>query len=211
MKIICHRGWWKNIEEKNSETAFRRSFANGFGTETDIRDHNGKLTISHDVPIGAQNLLLEEFLELYNEYDKNLPLALNIKSDGLSAELSCMLAKYNIENYFIFDASVPDSIQAKKNGLKTYTRYSEFEISPAFETIADGLWMDCFENAIIPTITIKTFMEKHKNICLVSPELHGRQHLDAWKAYKALEKEESNQELMICTDFPKLAQDFFNE
>ena len=211
MKIISHRGWWKDIEEKNSEKAFRRSFANGFGTETDIRDHNGRLIISHDIPIGTQNFLLDEFLELYNEYDKSLPLALNIKSDGLSEDLSCTLARYNIDNYFLFDASVPDAIQGKKNGLTTYTRYSEFEITPAFERIADGLWMDCFENAIIPVDTIKLFAEKHKNICLVSPELHGRDHLDAWKAYKVLEDESSTVELMICTDLPELAKDFFND
>lgn len=38
MIIISHRGFWKNIEEKNSIKAFERSFINSYGLETDLRD-----------------------------------------------------------------------------------------------------------------------------------------------------------------------------
>ena len=50
MKILSHRGYWKTAEEKNTATAMHRSFSLGFGTETDVRDYNGKLVISHDIP-----------------------------------------------------------------------------------------------------------------------------------------------------------------
>ena len=50
MQVISHRGYWKTAAEKNTATAFARSFEMGFGTETDVRDLNGLLVISHDMP-----------------------------------------------------------------------------------------------------------------------------------------------------------------
>lgn len=41
MKILSHRGWWQNENEKNTILAFQRSFQNSFGTEMDIRDYGG--------------------------------------------------------------------------------------------------------------------------------------------------------------------------
>ncbi|BDM05064.1 hypothetical protein THJ046_08940 [Campylobacter jejuni] len=41
MKILSHRGYWKNKQEKNSITAFDRSFLNSYGLETDLRDMGG--------------------------------------------------------------------------------------------------------------------------------------------------------------------------
>ncbi len=52
MIILSHRGYWKSEEERNQEVAFHRSFDLGYGTETDIRDIQGKLVISHDMPQG---------------------------------------------------------------------------------------------------------------------------------------------------------------
>ena len=45
MKIISHHGFWHIPSEKNTETAFCRSFELGFGTETDVRDSLGALVI----------------------------------------------------------------------------------------------------------------------------------------------------------------------
>ena len=82
MVILSHRGYWKAAVEKNTRVAFQRSFELGFGTETDLRDFGGKLVISHDPPT-ADSLLFEDFLSLYQERGNGLPLALNVKSDGL--------------------------------------------------------------------------------------------------------------------------------
>ncbi|HDG1702299.1 TPA: hypothetical protein PFE33_004667, partial [Kluyvera ascorbata] len=50
--------------EKNTQTAFERSFSLGFGTETDIRDFGGELVISHD--IADQNCIsFKKFISLY--------------------------------------------------------------------------------------------------------------------------------------------------
>ena len=57
MQIISHRGFWKSKNEQNTIISFQRSFENGFGIETDIRDLNGKLVISHDIPQNSSELL----------------------------------------------------------------------------------------------------------------------------------------------------------
>ena len=62
MRIISHRGYWNTPAEKNTIHAFQRSFALGFGTETDIRDLKGELVISHDMPIGDE-IRFEDFLD----------------------------------------------------------------------------------------------------------------------------------------------------
>ena len=46
MIILSHRGFWKTKDEKNTITSFKRSFDCGFGTETDLRDHDGEIVIS---------------------------------------------------------------------------------------------------------------------------------------------------------------------
>ena len=64
MEIISHRGLWNNLNEKNTNIAFHSSFKNKFGTETDIRDYNGNLVISHDIA-DANSLKFEEFINRY--------------------------------------------------------------------------------------------------------------------------------------------------
>jgi hypothetical protein len=62
--------------------AFDRSFSLEFGTETDLRDMGGELVISHD-PALEGALSAETFFSAYNQSALDLPLALNIKADGL--------------------------------------------------------------------------------------------------------------------------------
>ena len=66
MIILAHRGVWQNPVEKNSAAALRRALENGFGVETDIRDLDGQLVISHDPP-RAGAMRLADFLDAYVE------------------------------------------------------------------------------------------------------------------------------------------------
>ena len=201
MQVLSHRGYWKDKCEKNTEIAFDRSFSLGFGTETDLRDYNGEIVISHDIPTGNE-LTFPQMLEIYNKYDNTLPLALNIKSDGLQEKIKSTLQQYNITNYFLFDMSVPDHIVSLKNGLVCYTRHSEYEDCPLYEKSA-GVWVDCFDGDWIDEKIINQHLNNNKKVCIVSPELHGREHLSAWEKYKGCNA-------MLCTDVPELAKEFFN-
>jgi glycerophosphoryl diester phosphodiesterase len=210
MVIISHRGYWKKEFEKNQAMSFERSFSLNFGTETDIRDYKGKLIISHD--IANENCIsVEEFFKIYTSFNNTLPLALNIKADGLQAPLKELLNKYNIINYFVFDMSVPDGLQYLKQNIKSFTRQSEYEIEPSFYDEAYGVWLDEFKVHWINKEIIKKHIKNNKNICIVSPDLHKKEYKKKWQHYKDIEKELNIDNLMICTNFPEKAKEFFDE
>lgn len=207
MQIISHRGYWQSKEERNELKAFERSFYSGFGVETDIRDTNGCLVVCHDIPIKGC-LSVEQLFALYLRTGSDLPLALNIKADGLQVELKKLINKYDISNYFVFDMSVPDTLGYISEGLSFFTRQSEFEMIPSLYEPADGVWIDSFQHDWFNEEVIVRHLAEAKKVCLVSPELHGRDHLPLWerlKGYSII----STSDLVLCTDHPEEARRFF--
>jgi glycerophosphoryl diester phosphodiesterase len=212
MKILSHRGYWKSEDEKNTKIAFERSFQLGFGTETDIRDLNGELVISHDPPtIDCQYLTVADFFKIYKIWGDGLQLALNIKSDGLQRKLMQLIIDFNITNYFVFDMSIPDTIGFIKNNTKFFTRQSEYEIDPAFYTQADGVWLDEFNGHWIDNEVIQKHIKNGKKVCIVSPELHKRAYNIEWDNYKNIFLKDAEHKISICTDLPEKANFFLNE
>ena len=208
MQIISHRGCWRGAEEKNILTAFSRSFALGFGTETDLRDQGGRLVISHNPALGNA-LTAEEFFSEYVRHEESLPLALNIKADGLQQLLEEMLATYKVSNYFVFDMSVPDTILYLKSGFRVFARQSEYEPTPALYDQIAGVWIDHFQSdAWINSDIVENHIAKGKQVCLVSPELHGRAHEFFWNRLAEMPVATSS-EVMLCTDYPEEAKSFF--
>ncbi len=212
MQIISHRGFWKSKNEQNTIISFQRSFENGFGIETDIRDLNGKLVISHDIPQNSSELIyLTDVLDLAKSYsnDSALTIALNIKADGLVRLLDYDLKLKNIKglNIFVFDMSVPDMRDYFKNELIVYTRLSEVELSPSYYEVSSGIWLDSFETNWFDSKLIEKHINNGKKICIVSSELHGREKSDLWDIIYPLRGEEN---LMLCTDQPNEAKVFFN-
>lgn len=210
MIVISHRGYWLNPAEKNSRAAFERSFLLGFGTETDIRDRDSRLVISHDMP-DKNAMPLEQFFEIYVKYKTPLPLALNIKSDGLQFELKRLLTEYKIDNYFVFDMTVPDGLIYARQQMHTYTRQSEFEKEPAYYDLANGIWLDEFSGHWLTDEVIEQHLCNGKSICIVSPDLHMRDNTHEWRHYKQIEAAIGKDRLMLCTDLPELAREFFND
>ncbi len=209
MKILSHRGYWKSIEEKNTERAFDRSFSLGFGTETDIRDLAGELVVSHDMPQSGA-LPAKKMLEIHQGNDSALPLALNIKSDGLQLPLIILIEKYEVEHYFLFDMSIPDALISLKHGLKCFTRQSEYEPDPAFYSQAEGVWLDGFHEEWWDEELVQKHLDRGKKVCMVSPDLHRRPHLPFWEKLASWDARSSSA-LMICTDLPEAAKELFGD
>ena len=210
MKILSHRGFWNAAAEKNTAIAFERSFLNGFGTETDIRDYKGELVIAHDIADGT-NISLKTFFELYKRFNDSLFLALNIKASGLQKKLRILLEQYRIKNYFVFDMSVPDALQYLKLDIVSFTRESEYEINPSCYERAAGVWLDEFHSPWVDKKTIKNHLKYMKTICIASSDLHGREYLEDWKRFKHIESDLNIDNLMLCTDHPQKARSFFHE
>ena len=202
MNVISHRGYWKTPDEKNSTAAFRRSFELGFGTETDVRDLDGALVISHDMPTrGAMGMT--EFLALTGG---QLPLALNIKSDGLAEPLRKAMAAYDRSAWFVFDMSIPDMRMHLKAGNPVFTRISEVEQAPVWFDESEGVWLDQFDREWFDVNFVTSLLDTGKRVCVVSSELHRRDYSRLWKMLQPLAACDN---LILCTDVPEKAQYFF--
>ena len=207
MNIIAHRGYWLDSSEKNTAIAFIRALDNEFGIETDFRDLNGELVVSHDIPT-AGAMKAAEFIEMYQARPVSAPIALNIKSDGLHGLIDEFIAHAKFKSAFVFDMAVPDMRNYLKNHIPTLTRLSEYEPHPAFLDSSQGVWLDAFESEWYGAAAIASLLNQKKQVALVSPELHGRPYLSLWGLIKAHDFHR-NGLVSICTDFPMQAKEYF--
>jgi glycerophosphoryl diester phosphodiesterase len=213
LKIISHRGFWISEHEKNTVAAFTRSLECGYGIETDVRDCNGKLVISHDLP-SQVTYLFDEFLATYCKFSKmknsSLYIAINIKSDGLQDKVKKLLDKYKIQHYFVFDMSVPDTINYIKQGVVVFSRVSELENNNTLNLMTNGIWLDQFYGDWYKAEIIKELVDSYNQVCVVSPELHNRSKDKCWEMLLKL-PENIRSRIMLCTDLPDKAKEFFYE
>lgn len=207
--ILAHRGFWMEPSEQNTEIAFERALANGFGIETDLRDHNESVVVSHDMP-NHSSMVFEDFLKICKRHSDGLPLALNVKADGLQQ----VLKHSNINNtHFYFDMSVPDMLGYIRHNMALYSRYSEVEPVPALYEQSCGIWLDNFADELLNIESLERFLRDGKQVVLVSPELHKREHTLYWQALKSYlsQNPQWSKNIGLCTDFPSKARDYFNE
>lgn len=206
MIVLSHRGYWLEEHERNQRIAFDRSFRLSFGTETDLRDANGEIVISHDVPTGVE-LTFKQLLELYRQHsDGDLPLALNVKADGLASLVKKALSSMPGLDAFMFDMAVPDMLSYFQAGIPVFTRMSEVEREPPWFDQSAGIWLDSFGPTWFNEKLVCELLSTGKRVCIVSSELHKREPLDLWTML-APHSNETN--LLLCTDQPELARDFF--
>ena len=211
-QIVAHRGLWTVSKEKNSPEAISRALKQGFSLETDFRDHNGKIIISHDPKKLKEKVFsFNEFIKLSSKFSSSKTLiAANIKADGL-AYLLTKKKELKIKNFYFFDMSIPDHISFINSGFNSLARVSDLEDPKLkFSKLTDGFWIDFFfdETEIIKNINY--CLSKNKKTILVSSELHHKDKTKMWNSiYNAgLFK---NKNFYLCTDLPYEALTFFNE
>ena len=220
---LAHRGFWELPEQRNGFTAIERAFRCGFGIETDLRDSGGHVVISHDPPGSVdqqkENLMtLDDLFGLYRDTGATGTLALNIKSDGLASEVHRLVDQHGIENYFVFDMSIPDMLAYLKLGMRCFRRVSELEpwvdwseaerAEPHQLSTCCGIWLDAFFSTWYSQQRIVDFLRSGSDVCLVSPELHGRSIepifglLQQTLSLLAQQNHDPVGKLMVCTDVP---------
>ena len=199
MRILSHRGCWRSPAEKNAVTAFSDSFALGFGTETDLRDRLGTLVIAHD-PADASAMAARDFFALHARHHPALPLALNIKSDGLAPLLAPLLEEFSPPDFFCFDLSAPETRRYLAAGLPVFARQSDCEPEPLFLNQAAGIWADAFlDDGWITREALARHLDAGRRVCVVSPELHGRDPQPLWARLAATDLVQSK-DFLLCTD-----------
>ena len=112
-----------------------------------------------------------------------------------------------------------------EKNMKYFLRQSEYELYPEklgqLYIKSSGIWVDQFEweqKIFVHNLkSVKKHLENGKKVCWVSPELHpwGREnnfYISLWNEFKNYVHKDmlSSQRLLICTDYPHLAQEVFN-
>lgn len=206
--IIAHRGWWNTDAEKNTPQAFDRALTAGYGVEADFRDYNRQLVISHGPP-SRRALRADHLFNLFTSRSSSAPLAVNIKADGLQCLVASMLTNYRVANYFLFDMSIPDTLATSQCGLRFFARQSEIEPDPCLYETCAGVWMDCFDSEWMTENDLARHLSAGKEVCIVSPELHGRSPETLWRRLAAM-KFPAHPTVMLCTDHPAHAEKYFD-
>ena len=207
--IICHRGFWNNISDQNTESSFYKAFKKKFGIETDIRDCNGKVVISHDMPTGKE-IELTNLLKLHIFNNTKVNLLLNIKSDGLHSKLLEIMNEFPRIEFYCFDMSVPDMKIYADLKIPFLTRLSDYEKDLCFISEAKGIWLDAFNNDWYSKRTINKFLKMDKLVYIVSSECHNRPYKKCWQRLKKMDLPWSSKKIFLCTDFPEEAHNFFS-
>ena len=163
MMLIAHR---RNTIEELIATPVK------YGVEVDIRSYGDHLVIHHDPFV--QGELFEAWLAFYNHG----PLILNVKEEGLEARLIELMKLYEISDFFFLDQSFPFLVRWSKLGeSRCAVRVSEFESIDTAITLSGKVgwvWVDCFTHFPLTHKDYKQLSDSGFKLCLVSPELQGR-------------------------------------
>jgi len=116
---------------------------------------------------------------------------------------------FAIENYFVFDMSIPDSIEYLNHGINFFSRQSEHEKKPVLYENCKGIWLDSFMSIWYSSKLIIDHLNHKKQVAIVSPELHNRGHIPLWNMLRTKKILESDN-VILCTDFLVEAKKFFD-
>ena len=193
MILIAHR---RNTIEELKTTPRK------YGIEVDIRSQGNKLITHHD-PF-MQGTSFEQWIAEY----QHGTLILNVKEEGLEARLIDLLQAHNIDDYFFLDQSFPFLVKWSMAGEhRCAVRVSEYEsIATALKLAGkiDWVWVDCFSRFPLDFHDTQRLKDAGFRLCLVSPELHGRNAEFEIPQLSSLLQDRTIKVDAICTKRPDL-------
>lgn len=193
MKLIYHR---RNTIAELQATDHK------YGIEVDIRSQGQKLIIHHDPFVVGESF--EQWLDAY----QHGTLILNVKEEGLEARLIALMISKGIEDYFFLDQSFPFLVKWTKAGEhRCAVRVSEFESIETALTLAgkaSWIWVDCFTKFPLSREDGRRLRNAGFKLCLVSPELQGRNAESEIPSLISLLKARNIVSDAVCTKRPDL-------
>jgi hypothetical protein len=188
MIIVRHR---RNTAEE------LRATPTEFGIELDIRSQGERLIVHHDAFVEG-----EDFERWLDDYRHRL-LILNVKEEGLEKRLIALMREQGIEDWFFLDQSFPFLIRTARGGeSRCAVRVSEFESIDTAMTLAGQVrwvWVDCFTRFPLDGEQAQRLHAAGFKLCLVSPELQGRDGATEIPALRALLAREGIVADAVCT------------
>lgn len=193
MNIIAHR---RNtiVELEQTPTCY--------GVEVDIRSCGDRLIIHHDPYVPG-----EDFIRWLAAY-RHGTLILNVKEEGLESRLIALMQQFGIADFFFLDQSFPFLVKWSQNGeRRCAVRVSEFEsleTALALSGKVDWVWVDCFSRFPLSANDAARLKNAGFRLCLVSPELQGREPEKEIPALRALLAARNIAANAVCTKRPDL-------
>ncbi len=208
-RLLAHRGLWPHRIGQNSPEALLAAVRKGYGIETDLRDVDGRLVLSHDPArtdaVGALRVLQQVIASA----SASPTLALNVKADGILPMLDEVLVEIQKTNAFFFDMSMPQLISYTRQGVPVAVRVSEYE--PLNYDLFDRLdipvrvWLDSFDSDWWLEDRHVIELAHSSTVFIVSPELHGREPKQVWDWF--LNAVNRGADVYLCTDDPALVNE----
>lgn len=173
-----------------------------YGVEVDIRSRGDELIIHHDPFTEGESF--DAWISAY----RHGRLILNVKEEGLEARLIALMQAHGIEDWFFLDQSFPFLVKTARTGeRRCAVRVSEFEALETALTLAgqiDWVWVDCFTRFPLDRAGAATLQGAGFRLCLVSPELQGRDAATEIPALRGLLAELGIAAEAVCTKRPDL-------
>ncbi|MDR6676683.1 phosphatidylinositol-specific phospholipase C/glycerophosphodiester phosphodiesterase family protein [Pseudomonas oryzihabitans] len=173
-----------------------------YGVEVDIRSLGDRLIIHHDPYTPGEDF--EDWIDVY----EHGTLILNVKEEGLESRLISLMNSKGISDYFFLDQSFPFLIKWSKAGeSRCAVRVSEFESVETALTLAgkvDWVWVDCFTRFPLSEYEANQLKKAGFKLCLVSPELQGRDSEKEISELASLLIERNIPADAVCTKNPSL-------
>lgn len=193
MKLIAHR---------RNTCADLLATPHHYGVEVDIRSQGDHLIIHHD-PF-TEGEAFDDWIAAYSHGT----LILNVKEEGLEARLINLMAEHRIQDYFFLDQSFPFLVKwARAGERRCAVRVSEFESIETAMTLAgkiDWVWVDCFTRFPVTADHAACLEDAGFKLCLVSPELQGRDPVQEIPEMAALLVERNIKAQAVCTKQPAM-------
>lgn len=193
MKFIAHR---RNTLSELLATDSK------YGVEVDIRSEGSRLIIHHDPCVAGESF--DEWISLY----RHATLILNVKEEGLESRLIALMKDKGITDYFFLDQSFPFLVKWSNLGMhRCAVRVSEFESIETALTLGgkvDWVWVDCFTRFPLSRQDAVRLKDVGFKLCLVSPELQGRDANIEIPELAFLIKERKIEADAVCTKHPDL-------
>lgn len=193
MEIVAHR--------RNSSVDLAATPPH-LGVEVDIRASGGRLIVHHE-PYARG-----EPFERWLDHFRHGLLILNVKEEGLEDRLCAHMAERGIERFFFLDQSFPFLVKTAARGeRRCAVRVSEFESIDTALALAgqvDWVWVDCFTRFPLSEGDARRLKDSGFGLCLVSPELQGRDAAIEIPALRRLLDERRISAQAVCTKRPDL-------
>jgi len=193
MEIIIHR---------RNTMADLKATPTDYGVELDVRSFGGRLVIHHDPFVVGEDF--QEWLSVY----EHGTLILNVKEEGLEYRLVELMARHGVNNYFFLDQSFPFLVKSAQIGEKRCAvRVSEYESIDTAMALAgkiDWIWVDCFTKFPLIGKDATRLKKAGFRLCLVSPELQGRDAVVEIPQLARFIREERIRPDAVCTKRPDI-------